>query len=392
MKRLLYIAILLIANISFAQGYTARIQRFGTNNTTFTHLIDATYTAYHNATVVDTYTYSSTQNNEAPTAYLFSPTLTITSINIAYNVDQVEGGNFGNCFVNQTVNVTNPNCFTFFIDSCRDFNIKVYNTQTLLTQPANNTICIDDLLPLQAANDCFGRTYNWEYTTNLSNAFQSLGVQSSGTNSVNVDLSTFLSNGYTGNVFIRARVNGKFTNTITYTVISCTPGIISVITTPTTCNNSSDGGFVITFDETLSNEQILFVLKRDNASGPIISSFTTTISGTTYTWPNALPQGTYYLDYQSTPAGSVISYPNISINAPTAVTFTASWTDVDCFGTNTGSISINASGGAGNYQYSINNGSSWLSFSNANSHAITNLSTGNYQVKVRDSNSCVAQQ
>ncbi len=392
MRKLFNIILFLTVSISFAQGYVARIQRFGTNDFTYTHLINVTYTAYHNATIVDTYTYSSTQNNEAPVAFLHSATLSITAIGIAYDVNQVEGSNFGDCNVTTTVNVTDPNCFTFFINSCRDFDIKVYNTQSPIVPPPNNTICLDDTLALSAANGCSFNTYSWEYTTNLSNPFQSLGVQSSGTNSVNVDLSTFIAASYSGNVFIRAVVNGNFTNTIIYSVISCTPGITSVVVTPTMCSNSLDGGFVITFNEVLSNEQILFVLKRDSATGPIESSFTATISGTTYTWPDPLSPGTYFLDYQSTPVGSVIQYSPIIITGPSPVLFTATWTDVDCFGTNTGSISINASGGTGNYQYSIDNGSTWLPFSNANTHTITNLSTGNYQVKVRDNNSCIAQQ
>ena len=381
-----------MATISFAQGYEARITASHSVNNTFTHIITVTYTAFNGATQLDQFTFTNSQNNAPPTAYLYSPTLAITRVDISYNINQVEGSNFGDCTVSQSVNITNPNCFTWSWSNCANIGLTVYNTQQALVQPINNTICIDDLIPLSAANGCSSNIHNWEYTTNISNTFQSLGVQSVGTNSVNVDLSAFLPNTYTGNVFIRARINGKFTNTITYTVISCTPGIMSLSIIPTTCSNSSDGGFTITFDQTLSNEQILFVLKRDSTSGPIISSFTATISGNTYAWPNALPSATYFLDYQSTPAGSVIQYPNIIISSPSPVLFTATWTDVGCFGTNTGSISINASGGTGNYQYSINNGSTWLSFSNTNSHTITNLATGNYQVKVRDVNNCVAQQ
>ncbi len=392
MKKVGYIALLLISTLGFSQDYQAKIKRFGGGVTQFAFSNGTSYKAYNNTTLVDSYDFSddTSQSINPPSIIYLNSSLPITKIIISYDIDYDEGfPAVANCSVTKTVNISDVDCFSTFLSDCRSFSLEVYNTQVV--QPANNTFCPDVLLPLSSNNACNTYVYEWYFTTNLANSFQSLGVQSTGSNTVNADLSAFLPNNYTGNVFIRALVNGHFTNSMIYTAIGCTPGINSVVTISTSCNNSSDGGFVITFEETLSNEQILFVLKRDNASGPIISSSTATISGTTYTWPNPLPQATYYLDYQSTPTGSVISYPNIVINAPTAVTFTANWADIDCFGANTGSISINASGGIGNYEYSINNGSNWAVFNNVSIHTITNLTTGSYQIKVRDANNCVSQ-
>jgi len=392
MKKFIYIAILCVSSFGFGQGYEAKLVRTGSGNTTFTFTTRATYTAFNGATQVDVFTDNNiASSNEPPTTVYLNSTIPITRITLSYSRTYQEGGANANCFVDQAINVTNTNCYTTVINRCVNFNVEVYNTQDLLIQPTNNTICIDDLLSLSAGNDCFDRTYNWEYTTNITNAFQSLGVQSTGTTPVNADLSTVLGPSYTGNVFIRARVSGRFTNTITYAIISCTPGISSVATAPVSCSQFSDGTFTLTFNETLNNEALFFELRADSPTGPLLQNLTETISGTTFTWPNPLAARTYYLDYQSAPAGSVIQFGPIVIASPTPITFTAGWTDVDCFGENTGSISINAGGGVGNYQYSINNGANWSNFSNATSHSITNLPAGNYQVKVRDGDNCVAQ-
>ncbi len=369
-----------------AQGYQAKITRFGQNNPTFTHIISATFTAYNGSTVVDVFNYGpNTQSNEAPQVLFLESTQPMTRITISYDVNQVEGGNFGDCNVFWDFNITNPDCFFGARSGCRSFDVEVINTQALVTQPTNNTVCIDDPLPL--AGNCGLVSYAWYYTTNLSNPFQSLGVSSSGTSTTNADLSSVLPAGYSGNVFIRAITEGKFTNTVTYTVISCTPGISSVSTVPTSCSYSVDGDFTLNFDSTLSNLSMQFVLKLNNASGPIIDSFSTNVSGSTYNWPSGLAGGTYFLEYQALPAGSVVQYSPIVITSPSAVSFSATWTDVNCFGDNTGSIAITASGGVGNYEYRLGSGA-WTAFSNANNHTISNLVAGNYQVRVRDANGC----
>jgi hypothetical protein len=67
-----------------------------------------------------------------------------------------------------------------------------------------------------------------------------------------------------------------------------------------------------------------------------------------------------------------------------APTFTASQTNVSCFGLGNGSITINASGGKSPYEYSINNGTSYQS-----SNIFNNLTPATYQIVVRGANGCV---
>ncbi len=59
---------------------------------------------------------------------------------------------------------------------------------------------------------------------------------------------------------------------------------------------------------------------------------------------------------------------------------------VTCFGGTNGSVSVTASGGSGNYGYSINGGTNWQT-----SNLFSNLPVGNYQISVRDESSVSCQ-
>ncbi|MBK7215430.1 MAG: SprB repeat-containing protein [Bacteroidales bacterium] len=68
-----------------------------------------------------------------------------------------------------------------------------------------------------------------------------------------------------------------------------------------------------------------------------------------------------------------------------AVISSVSAINAQCNGQNNGAITVNATGGSGNYLYSINNGTSWQSVNN-----FTGLSAGNYTVLLKDPGSCLA--
>jgi hypothetical protein len=80
---------------------------------------------------------------------------------------------------------------------------------------------------------------------------------------------------------------------------------------------------------------------------------------------------------QSTPQSTTITQP-----MPLSISI--SQTDVGCSGSNTGSLTITASGGTGPYQYSNDNG---VTFQTSNQYG--NLLAGTYQVNVKDNNNCV---
>ncbi|MVM36646.1 hypothetical protein GO730_01450 [Spirosoma sp. HMF3257] len=59
--------------------------------------------------------------------------------------------------------------------------------------------------------------------------------------------------------------------------------------------------------------------------------------------------------------------------------------DVTCFGGNSGSITVSASGGTGAYQYSKNNGASFQP-----GNQFPNLAAGTYLIVVKDANNCLS--
>ena len=72
----------------------------------------------------------------------------------------------------------------------------------------------------------------------------------------------------------------------------------------------------------------------------------------------------------------------VSVGQPTPVNATQTNTDTDC-GTCLGIMDINATGGTGNYQYSINNGGTFQG-----SDIFNNLCIGSYTVLIEDENQC----
>ena len=81
-----------------------------------------------------------------------------------------------------------------------------------------------------------------------------------------------------------------------------------------------------------------------------------------------------------------MSGSTLTISQPPVLTIVSEISvDISCFGLTDGSISIVAGGGTPPYQYSIDGGTSWFS----NGGNFTGLGQGNYDIAVRDANSCV---
>jgi len=87
----------------------------------------------------------------------------------------------------------------------------------------------------------------------------------------------------------------------------------------------------------------------------------------------------YVRDSNSCAAALPVSVSNL--NGPVISSIVK--TDLDCYGDNDGTIVINANGGSGALQFSINNGSSFFA-----SNAFTNLIAGTYQIIVADTAGC----
>lgn len=142
-------------------------------------------------------------------------------------------------------------------------------------------------------------------------------------------------------------------------------GVVS--STDVSCNGGNDGTITI-----------------NGASG---GSGTFEYSVTGYPWQasstfSGLPSGSYdvFIRDAATPSCQRTLATGLNITQPAILSATVVKTDVTCFGGSDGSISIaNPTGGHGNYEYSINGGINWQTDS-----LFTGLSSGNYDVRMRD--------
>jgi gliding motility-associated-like protein len=95
---------------------------------------------------------------------------------------------------------------------------------------------------------------------------------------------------------------------------------------------------------------------------------------------NNIPAGNYTVSV--TDANGCSAVVNASVGQASLITIVETVTDVFCYGDNHGSITISATGGAGNYSYLWNTGS--------NAAGISNLTAATYAVTVTDTNGCTS--
>jgi len=109
-----------------------------------------------------------------------------------------------------------------------------------------------------------------------------------------------------------------------------------------------------------------------------------------YNWSNgrntaaisALSAGDYTITLSDNNGCTAVASQTITEPAAIAVT-TDSYKDISCFNGSNGIIRLATSGGAGQYEYSRNNGASWQTSSEFNGLVI-----GSYTLRVRDGNNC----
>lgn len=84
--------------------------------------------------------------------------------------------------------------------------------------------------------------------------------------------------------------------------------------------------------------------------------------------------------------GCVAAWANnpVVITMPTQISVSANLTNVLCLGGNDGTITVSATGGTPDYQYSIDNGTNYQVSAN-----FAGLAAGSYNIKVKDDNGCV---
>jgi len=156
------------------------------------------------------------------------------------------------------------------------------------------------------------------------------------------------------------------TDSITIIKSACTPlSFTSQLTNPT-CFGGSNGSIII------------------HASGGV-PPYTFSINGTNYftdsTFSN-LAAGTYTL-YTKDNSNTIVT-SSATLTAPSQVAGTTTIVNVQCYG-NTGSITVNATGGTPSYQYSLDGGN----FQSSN--IFSGVIAGGHTIVIKDANNCTIQ-
>lgn len=316
-------------------------------------------------------------------------------------------------------------------DNDISYEVNIYPKIQLNEPNTNDYLSDEDFLTITLPNNIDTDYYNWEYSItdangNGANNYISFPSTTNGRITNNISIlrikgSEFLSDDDLGKI-ISIRVNpncnvGNPSNTIKLEYLRTAPTIVNAIPEPVTCYDDSDGQVRIFFSKALasSSDKIsISILDLSNQTG-------TTIEGEPIYAPlNQFPnieeleadnsilltglkpsasgyQSQIELFIPNYYTGGTNHTTKITIERPRPVDFEISNTVHEwCYGGNDGEIHLEASGGnQSGYQYTYkiqgsNTEDNWLDFDNTTSHTIKNLIPETYEIKVRDSNACVA--
>ncbi|WP_438711008.1 T9SS type A sorting domain-containing protein [Aquimarina muelleri] len=354
---------------------------------------------------------------------------------ITFRAESTENAAFGRCkktdFHNREIFLGNSFCYytngklSFQHANDFDYDLKIFPIVTI-NQPNNSAYLTDDeFLTITLPDNIDARFYNWEYAigTGGFNRFPNT-VNGRTTNNIaqlRIRGDEFLTDNEFGKVIsIRANPNcsaGTYSNTIALEYLKSAPRIIRAIPTDVSCYDAIDGTIRLTFDgpldpvskginivvEDLSNQ-----IGTDNSGNPLYATITN-INGVlgfdasnSILISNLLPSKPgfntrirlfgegYYTDASG-------HTRDVTIHRPDYVSFDITNTiPVWCRGGQDGEIVLQASGGTtSGYQYTYklegeSKADDWKPFSGTTTHTIKNLPPGKYEVKVMDSNQCLA--
>lgn len=136
------------------------------------------------------------------------------------------------------------------------------------------------------------------------------------------------------------------------------------------CNGGSTGTITVTATGGTAG----YTYSKDGGSSYQVSNIFTGLS-----------QGTYGVRVKDA-NGCQTAINNVVITQPSVLSFTPSQTNVVCNGDNNGTITLNGAGGVAPYEYSDDNGSTYLPGSDP--YTFTGLSPAVYQVGIKDANAC----
>ncbi len=317
-------------------------------------------------------------------------------------------------------------------------DISLFSRVSLILPSSDEFLTNDEFLTINLPNNLENLDYDWQYAVrepgrglnwkSFPNRIN--GRQVNLRNQLRVKGEEFLSdndNGKTINFRVRTRC-GNVSNPIALEYLLSAPRIISTDEKATKCFDSADGEVKITFDRPLNKliDEGINIVIEDLADpiGTRVDPFTgrnVTIYNPIENLNNLkgfdVDNSVTFKDLAASAAGgtryrinliSTTHYTGSSqhqkaftIRRPLAVRFKTEpvKTDIFCHGGNDGTIQISADGGTmSGYSYLLRklpdpwsiNDADWQLFTESQSTTITNLMPGDYEIKIRDGNGCVA--
>ncbi|MDE1207637.1 hypothetical protein [Tenacibaculum larymnensis] len=299
-------------------------------------------------------------------------------------------------------------------------------------------------ITLEASSGYHELVYNWMYYDPITNGWKKFPQEYLGKSSITFTAKDLF--GSEAHLYTSKSIQYKLElcngwspkEPYTYVFISESPQLQDpIVTQKTSCNYKADGSLTFDFKRDLyTTEKLAVIIYQQNTeSGKYdvildqkldIESLEK-INETTYRyqWANNLPHGTYKLKYQTGKKGVGINPEDISWSNLVPVEFTIEETakvdfqvtgsaDQNCFTVNDGYIDISATGESSrtflyqlkkddviqvfngtnwvNYKGNNADNETWFPFTNAKTTRISNLNKAAYNVKVKDSEECLAKQ
>ncbi|CAA0203257.1 T9SS type A sorting domain-containing protein [Tenacibaculum maritimum] len=323
------------------------------------------------------------------------------------------------------------------------FNVKIYPILTINPPGEANSFPVEDDIVLTSHTGFKTSEYNWKYSFdgyNWVDMYAFNGAASIKLNAQEIgDFDASLNHGRT--IYFKQSACGYDSDIVKYKIRRSAPHITSVNTTNTTCYDEKDGSVKINFDRGLEpNERLSITIEDlDKIEGyvdgvptyKIVSSSPNVVlaSDNSYTFNKDIGKGlgkgrfrvilagggtiAYNGDKWNTYTESPTHQATFTINKPSPVEFTATHTNVWCYGGSDGTIIIKAKGGKilEKYKYLLRKQgdespvleSDWVEFENLSTftgtfpnvvyeatEVITGKPAGNYTLQIKDANNCIA--
>ncbi len=298
------------------------------------------------------------------------------------------------------------------------FDYKITPLPKISRATESNIIGYEDILTLHAEEGFNNSVYDWQYSfLEGTPPFEWIDFPGPSMATRDIILADFFDESVIGReLFFRTSAcdNAGTQNVIGYEIRKSAPRIIEVTTSPVTCYDVENGSVTVTFDRPLQENDVFGFTVADLSTPEreVVANLNNVVAfgdNNEITFENLPPSSTEFLiemigtnNGEPYYTGGPDRRANFVIQRPSPVAFAGEPSDnavnVYCYGGQDGSITINAEGGVGNYEFLLRkeddiwNEDLWTPFSSETMHTIPNLFPDTYYIKIRDTNECIAKE